>query len=726
MIGSVRSHRESPATKRAAFLALFTVCVLLSTTPAWATSPLAVADVVVVVDTSISMKQPGMDPERTSLLVTKLLADIVPGQLTVVRLLDLAADNAWIPSRDTGKTVPCLEDPSQSCHLTEPIGDWEKIARENTYGASVRPARGDAAFKKALESHLEQRSNNSLFALAFRATQGVFDKHPKPGAPQTVVWLSDGRSDHPENVRSAVAELRSNHIDVTAVVFGNGDTALAQQMGLSVQRTSSPAELMKAFAGIFRRIVQAPYEWDRVLSQEPAFEMKANVDEAWVVVYGDASLSDSSIIGPDGQRLAATHGQDVWPAAGAYRVAYIQRPLAGRWTVTSTGGGSSTAYAVVQRSSLGPRLIEPETAIVGVETRIVAGITSGDSPPLPGQSLPAGVAMEIAIDGAAPVRLVDDGTQGDTVAGDGLFGGKAVFSKSGSVPVRVRAFGDIIDRTADALVEVKGYFRHAGGPLHIDFGDLRAGGRSCRPLALSGEHQGRIPFVLEALRSLPSDHDIEIIAADRRLVPGGDPTAFGPDDALTICLVPSARAPSSSAADEPWLRLRVSGSSQPNQEVVAHLRWRVHGLTFWQRWGWLILLVLGLLALLAIIAGYIVPKRFAKTLAVAFAPEREDLEEQAPQPVAQWKGVGIGFYRDARAYLHANYRLSGNARGALASLHADASGTKVAPGRGQSIHRETLDGDWEPVPAAGRMARGGDVFRVGERGPYFRVTSARR
>ena len=45
----------------------------------------ASADVVVLVDTSTSMVQPGMDPERTSLLVTKLFADIVPGNLAVGR-----------------------------------------------------------------------------------------------------------------------------------------------------------------------------------------------------------------------------------------------------------------------------------------------------------------------------------------------------------------------------------------------------------------------------------------------------------------------------------------------------------------------------------------------------------------------------------------------------------------------------------------------------------------
>src|SRR5437764_783160 len=64
----------------------------------FAASPLSgqtTADVVVVVDTSTSISKAGMDPERTSLLVAKLLADIVPGDLAVVRLLDLSKDARW-------------------------------------------------------------------------------------------------------------------------------------------------------------------------------------------------------------------------------------------------------------------------------------------------------------------------------------------------------------------------------------------------------------------------------------------------------------------------------------------------------------------------------------------------------------------------------------------------------------------------------------------------------
>jgi hypothetical protein len=38
------------------------------------------------------------------------------------------------------------------------------------------------------------------------------------------------------------------------------------------------------------------------------------------------------------------------------------------------------------------------------------------------------------------------------------------------------------------------------------------------------------------------------------------------------------------------------------------------------------------------------------------------------------------------------------------------------------LYREALDGDWEQVSADGRRNRAGDLFRVGESGPFFRTS----
>ncbi|HEX2835302.1 MAG TPA: choice-of-anchor X domain-containing protein [Thermoanaerobaculia bacterium] len=685
------------------------------------------ADVVVIVDTSTSMRDPGMDPERASLLVAKLFADIVPGDLAVVRLLDIGADADVIPSRRTDEAMPCSEDPSRTCFRVVPEGDWGVSARTRKLGALIRPDRADGGYKNSLEEHLVQRVNNSMFDLAFRAAQGVFAEHETDSTrprdvPRTVIWLSDGRSDNPDGVRHIIGELKRDGVALEPFVFGRGETTLAEAANLLPRRVSTPSEMMKAFAGAFRRIVQAPYEIDNTIAAQPSFEMKRAVDEAWIVVYGDDTLGDVMIEGP-GQSMSADYAVDSWRGAGAYKVAYIERPSAGMWTVRAKGGGTGVAYAVVQRSSLSPVLLEPRRALSGANVRLIAGVRAGQQTEiLRDPELLRDLTITAEFQGQT-VTLLDRGVAPDAAANDGHFSGTARFRGSGKVPVRIRIRSPLVDRFVDSTVDVSGLFRYTGGPVEIDLGTMSAAQEVCRPLLFNAQFQGEVPFSLQSLRGTPSGHDLTVRLPSGRLKSGNSDRIAKRGDRFEVCLATSKRAPSSSAHGEPWLELTVAGSDMREQKIPIRLRWEVHGLSFWQRWGALILAILVALAILFIIGGYVLPQRFQNALAVVFVPDRDELEEQVPQPVKQWRGVGIGFYRNARAFLHADFRLSGNARGALAALHAEKGGARVMAGRGLSLSRETLGADWEIVPADGRKARGGDVYRIGDRGPYFRIAT---
>jgi hypothetical protein len=714
-----------PLRRHASLLLLIALAGLPAGSSLLAQETHALADVVVVVDTSTSMREPGMDPERTSLLVTKLLSDIVPGELAAVRLLDLVADGELLPRKSTGKSGPCLEDPSRQCEVVEPASDWEADARREKFGALVRPARGDGAYKRALENHLEQRSHNSPFSLAFRAAQGVFAGHHTAAAgdvrvPRTVIWLSDGRDENPVRLEEAIRDVKAEGVAIEAIVFGRGDPRLAREAGLEVHQTSTPAELMKAFAGAFRRVVQAPYEVDALVSAAPSFEVQPQVDEAWVVVYGDDTLGPVRLTGPAAGVLA-DYASDRWPGAGAYRVAYLERPAPGTWTVAAAGGGPGVAYAVVQWSALSPVILKPRRALSGAPVLLVTGVQAGGQGSL--IAAPA-VLRELTLTAEVQGNLAtlrDDGTGGDEQAGDGKFSTRITFRGTGAVPVRVRLESPLVDRSVEAQVEVSGEFRYAGGTLDVDLGRLGAGEESCRPLAFQTEQRGEVPFELHVLRGLPPGLGLEVRAAAGVLRPGGDPVVLAPDAHPEVCLVASPHAPSSVTRSQPWLELAMAGSAEAGHRVPVSLSWEVAGLSFWQRWGWLILTILAVLALLFAVAGFVLPHRFPGTLALTFVPDRGELDEQSPQPIQQWQGVRIGFYRNARAFLHGDFRLSGTPQGALASLHAESQGARVVPGKGAGLARETLEGGWEEVPAAGRKVRAGDVFRVGDRGPYFRI-----
>jgi hypothetical protein len=660
-----------------------------------------------------------MDPQRISLLVTKLLADIVPGDLAVVRLLDLSKDARWLPSKGTGKKVPCSEDSSRTCEHIEPQGDWYGDVRAHRYGALSRPARGDSGFKQQLDIHLEQVINNSMFGLGFRAAQGVFDTHPPSAATRTVIWLSDGNSDDPGQLQTVLGELQGAGVTIEPVVFGQGTTELQKKLGLSSLPVRNAGELMKAFAGVFRHLVNAPYEQDSLISANPSFEMKPRVDDAWVVVYGDDTLGEVTIDSPRGP-LRADYAQDRRPKAGAYRVLYVQNPTPGKWTIRSIGGGPGAAYAVVQRSALEPVLIEPRTAIAGVPVAVVAGIGQRSGTILTASEFPEHLEMDLTASGRT-YRLVDDGTNGDRTAADGRYTGMVTFDDVGPAVVTLHVKSTLLDRTIRETIQISGQFHYHGGPISLDLSSLKAGTETCRDFTLVADHQGRIPFEVHLLQPLPAGQKLEVRSGRGSSTEGGKPLSIGPGDPLRLCLSTTRRTSASKASGEPRMELAVVGPSSPDARVRFDLTWEVVPLTWWQLWGWLVLGILALLLLLAWINGYIKPRRFQRNLALVFVQDWDDLDDQSPQPLAQWKGVGIGWYRDARAYLHPNFRVSGNSRGAISSLHAIAGGTQVRPGAGGNLSRETIDGDWEAVPATGRRGSSGEVFRVGDTGPYFKI-----
>lgn len=697
----------------------------------------AKANVVVIVDTSTSMKEDGMDPQRTSLLVAKLFADIVPGELAVVRLLDLVKDGSLFPFKTVGEKVPCSEDPSQMCESIGSISHevWEKVSldvQNSQAGALIRPSRGDSKYKKELETHLEQNIGNSLFDLAFRSAQGVLEtkNSSEVKSPKTIIWLSDGKTNDPHALLQVIATLKQTGITIESIIFGNGNPEIAEKAGLIVRKASSPAELMKAFAGAFRSTIKAPYEIDHLVSQKSVFEMKPNVAEAWVVIYGDNSLGEVLLQSPDSTHKANYAADDCGnPSickAGAYRVAYFRNPQPGQWQVKPSDGGKEVAYAVVQRSNMRPVLLGPQTALSGATTKLTAGIQAGlEGELIKPENLPADIELTAKFQGEI-VLLNDNGKQGDEVAGDGIYTAQVKFEgNQDQIPVDVNLKTIFTDRTTQATVKLSGSFDYQNGAVHLDLGTFSAGKESCQPLQIIAEHHGKIPLRLQAHKKLPSSYELQTRSSNGQRLSSSDTQntiEIIPEAKLKLCLMVERTAKSSSIENyEHWLSLHVAGSHAPNHQIPLYLRWQVQALTFWELWGWLILSVLAVLILIFIVLGFILPHRFQATLALSFLPDLDDLDEQTPQPVKQWKGTGIGFYRHARAYLHADYRLSGKSQGALACLQAEKNYAKVQP-MGTPLFRETIDGDWKSATTDGQKARPGAVYRIGDKGPYFRVT----
>ena len=133
------------------------------------------------------------------------------------------------------------------------------------------------------------------------------------------------------------------------------------------------------------------------------------------------------------------------------------------------------------------------------------------------------------------------------------------------------------------------------------------------------------------------------------------------------------------------------------------------------------LVAAAVLLLTAFIAwGFISPARFPRNLGLYLSPA-EDLDEGFLQIICARKGTGSGFYRDARAYIGADFRLSGNRGGALACLIAGRPRPRLKPLPGQPLQRRTPEDDWEPLTETPALIPFGVLHRNEAGSLYFEL-----
>jgi len=670
------------------------------------------ADVIVISDTSGSMQE--NDPRNSVVLVTRLFADIVPGKLAAVRLEDVNREGPRFGAAETGERSPCGPDrPGEICRTMKyPPGAEDRIVQQLVL-AAVRQGRGDAAFKSNVKELLHPEAPYTSYNLGLRTIAQIFKNNASPPTiPKFVVWLSDGAGDSKDwNVaKPEWRGLIDSGAQILPLVFRSGGPNKLSELSLQPDLVDgSPQGIIAAFANAFRKIVQAPYRVDGRVAQNPTFSIKPRMEQVWVVIYGDASLGNASISN-GGQSVQADYAADSYNGY-AYRVVYMNNPAAGNWTISAVGGANAS-YAVIQRSTITPKINVPPEVSPGTPFKLDISLQTGGVD-LGASDLPDGVQVEAKVDGET-VKLEK--------GADGHFTAMVTPKGAGAIQITAHAWNEYMNGTAKATVQAKGFFRYTGGPVAIDFGQLRSGETVCRPLLFSAQQEGAIPFELRTMRALPSDHEFELRAGGKRESPGGSPINLGPEETKEICLVTGRLAPASKANAENYVVLGVAGHTEKDTIVEIQTTWTVKPLTFWEKWGWLILLILAAALVFFIIYGWIKPNRFPTGLALQFAPAYEELDDQTPQPVKLWRGVGIGWYRDARACLQDNFRVTSKVKGSVAILQAGKRKAVMVRWGSRTLYREVGLNEWEAVAQNGRRTGHGETYRVGESGPYFRIS----
>ena len=182
------------------------------------------------------------------------------------------------------------------------------------------------------------------------------------------------------------------------------------------------------------------------------------VDAALFLVFVDQAVLQLELVSPTGRRIdpatpltdpAVVHGplRDAGPVSvTGYS---IQAPEAGSWTLEVTGTGTpspGTAYALAVLAQLPPgtgvvltAAVDQEQYVAGDQVTITATVTDNGEP----VTAAAVTATVTGPDGDTTTNLVlvDDGTGGDAVAGDGVYTGVAAAASSGVSSILVSAQG---------------------------------------------------------------------------------------------------------------------------------------------------------------------------------------------------------------------------------------------------------------------------------------------
>jgi DNA-binding beta-propeller fold protein YncE len=128
--------------------------------------------------------------------------------------------------------------------------------------------------------------------------------------------------------------------------------------------------------------------------------------------------------------------------------------------------------------------------------------------------------------------------------------------------------------------------------------------------------------------------------------------------------------------------------------------------TLWSCWWPVIAAIAVIVATFILIHGFWSPSRFAPRLGVVLSPE-DDIAEGFFHPIRARRG----FYRDARAYICADFRIAGKSRGAIARLRAYGKKACILPVGGNALYRQTIDGEWEEVPSEETVVRSGILYK---------------
>lgn len=331
-----------------------------------------------------------------------------------------------------------------------------------------------------------------------------------------------------------------------------------------------------------------------------------------------------------------------------------------------------------------------------------------------------------ALTGREVIALRDDGQQGDRQANDRIFARKWTPPDTGTMQLEYKPAGGGLAASVNAPIVVLGKLRfNRATPIRL--GRLTSNSTGNGRLDLSSA-EVRGAFDIQV--STPFDSTRSILEID----PGTGWVELG-SQPLTLRLTQSGakawplrlrvgECPAEHSAKRPF-EMMVTGTAPDGQPLRTTIPVFVEIVPdSWLHCWWPVLaMAAGAVVTAIVIHGIWSPSRFSPRLGVVLSPE-EDIAEGFFHPIRGQRGSSSGFYRDARIFICADFRLSGRPRDAVACLRADRKQVRLSPAGGSVVWRRTSDGKWEQIPPDESPARFGDLYRNDPGNLFFELRNA--
>lgn len=355
-------------------------------------------------------------------------------------------------------------------------GDRLAIVEFSDEAHTIRPL-GDyhAEDSQSIAADIAKVGNSGEFTnllAGIKQAKAILDADKREDASQVIVLLSDGKMDpKPESGTAAtlIASMKNDYLPdfklkgtkIHTLAFSDqADKELLTQISEGTDGshwyTPTADKIHESFAELFL-VVKKP----QILPlTSKGFKIDEDIQEATFYINREQDAGDITVKTPDGRTLnaASTEPNLKWFHGQKFDVITVVKPVVGDWQVT--GLTSNDGFATVLTNL---KLVTdwPTSFAAAEEILLQARLYESDKPiNLPEMTGSVNFAFQISPTDkiAEPIIrdfLVDDGTQGDKIAKDGIFSAKVTLEDPGDYKLRLVAKGPTFERNQQIPFRVK-------------------------------------------------------------------------------------------------------------------------------------------------------------------------------------------------------------------------------------------------------------------------------